>query len=84
MTFSIKFRDREGGHLQSAAWTFGDGSKANGASVDHRYDQKGQYKVQTIACTNTKVCLFGNRTIKIKKKPRRHHNRVHAVALRVR
>ncbi len=84
VTFSVKFTDREGGHLQNASWNFGDGSKANGLKVDHRYTQKGKFTVNAVACTNTKICLFGKRTIKIKKKPHRRHHRVHAVALRVR
>ena len=39
-----------------------------------------KYRVTLTACTNTKVCLFGNRVIKVTKKKKRHHHHRVAVA----
>jgi hypothetical protein len=83
VNFSIKFKDREGGHLKSASWTFGDGASANGASVNHTFHSAGTFRVKTVGCTNTKLCLFGDRKIKIKKAGRRHR-KAHPVAVPLR
>jgi hypothetical protein len=78
--FSVKFKDFEGGHLATGAWKFGDGAKANGLKVSHKYTKTGKYHVKLTACTNTKVCLFGNRVIKVTKKKKHHHHHRVAVA----
>jgi hypothetical protein len=86
--FSVKFKDFEGGHLATGKWDFGDGAKAKGLKVTHKYKKTGKFHINGFFCTNTKVCLFGPRKIKITKKPRHHggHHRhkvtVAAVPLR--
>lgn len=81
VTFSVKLKDREGGGFGAALWTFGDGKKAKGKTVTHRYKKKGKYTVKTTVVSNTGLALFGSRKIKITKK-RRHH-RHHAIPVRM-
>jgi PKD domain-containing protein len=75
--FSVKLKDFEGGHLASGKWDFGDGSKANGLKVTHKYKKTGKYHINGLFCTNTKVCLFGPRKITITKKKKHHGGHHH-------
>ena len=53
------------GRIKSYRWYLGDGKKASGTTVNHRYKKAGNYKVSLRVCSAKNECRTKKRVVKV-------------------
>jgi len=53
------------GRIKSYRWSLGDGEKATGSTVHHRYKKAGNYSVSLRVCSTKNTCRTKKRVVKV-------------------